>query len=164
MPTEDGGDKSKLSEANRTIDAVTTERNTVTVERNELAKQNQEQETEITKLKNQLENAQKCLEEEKHARSMMTQSAETSVKVVDTGAPVSRVDGTQGLINASQNTLPLAGVSILAPTNASRAVNNYTPLSQGGGTVRGGSRGSHTQGPRPSMVFNRGGGAICLTK
>ncbi|MCP4490658.1 MAG: hypothetical protein GY820_25600, partial [Gammaproteobacteria bacterium] len=119
MPTEDGGDKSKLSEMNRTIDAVTTERNTVTAERNGLAQQNQDKETEITKLNTQLENMRKQLEEEKHARSMMTQSAETSVKVVDTGAPVSRVDGTQGLINASQNTLPLAGVSILAPTNAS---------------------------------------------
>ncbi|MCP4492322.1 MAG: hypothetical protein GY820_34195, partial [Gammaproteobacteria bacterium] len=116
MPTEDGGDKSKLSEANRTIDAVTTERNTVTAERNELAQQNLDKEAKIAKLKHQSENTQKCLEEEKHARSIMTQSAETSVKVVDTGAPASNIDGTQGLINASQNTVPSAGVSISAPT------------------------------------------------
>ncbi|MCP4486761.1 MAG: hypothetical protein GY820_05490, partial [Gammaproteobacteria bacterium] len=106
MPTEEGGDKSKLSEANRTIDAVTTERNTVTAERNELAQQNQDKEAEITRLKTQLENVQKIVEEEKRARALMTQSAETSVKVVDTGVQASRVDGTQGLINASQNTLP----------------------------------------------------------
>ncbi|MCP4492146.1 MAG: hypothetical protein GY820_33285 [Gammaproteobacteria bacterium] len=99
MPAEEGGDKSKLSELNRTIDAVTTERNTVTAERNELAQQNQDKETEIAKLKHQLENTQKRLEEEEHARSIMTQSAETSVKAVDTGASVSRVDGTQRLIN-----------------------------------------------------------------
>ncbi|MCP4491121.1 MAG: hypothetical protein GY820_27965, partial [Gammaproteobacteria bacterium] len=81
MPAEDGGDKSKLSEANRTIDAVTTERNTVTAERNELAQQNLDKEAEIAKLQSQLANVQKSYEEEKHARSIMTQSAETSVKV-----------------------------------------------------------------------------------
>ncbi|MCP4487170.1 MAG: hypothetical protein GY820_07620, partial [Gammaproteobacteria bacterium] len=158
MPTEDGGDKSKLSELNRTIDAVTTERNTATAERNELAQQNQEKEAEIARLKTQLGNAQKVVEEEKRARSLMTQSAETSVKVVDTGAQASTADGTQGLINASQNTLPLTGGSILAPTNASRVVNNSTPLPQRGGIARGGSRGSYTHGPRPRMEFYRGGG------
>ncbi|MCP4488791.1 MAG: hypothetical protein GY820_15990, partial [Gammaproteobacteria bacterium] len=68
------------------------------------------------------------------------------------------IDGTQGLINASQNTVPPAGVSISAPTNALRAVSNSTPLSQGGGTTRGGPRGYQAQVPRHSMTFSRGGG------
>ncbi|MCP4487760.1 MAG: hypothetical protein GY820_10650, partial [Gammaproteobacteria bacterium] len=108
MPADEGSEKSKLSEANRTIDAVTTERNTVTAERNELAQQNLDKDAEIVKLQSQLAKVQKSYDEEKHARSIMTQSAETSVKVIDTGAPPPNIDGTQGLINASQNTVPPA--------------------------------------------------------
>ncbi|MCP4494963.1 MAG: hypothetical protein GY820_47830, partial [Gammaproteobacteria bacterium] len=134
----------KFDEMNKMIDNLKTRAEKAEKQNADLVEQGKVDSAKLVQFEKESVQNRKMLAEhkkrddERRAKATQADSAETSVKAVDTGAPPPLIDVTQqngglnvtqpqGGLNATHNIPHTAGVSILTSTNNTRGANNSTP-------------------------------------